>query len=387
MENIIETNDNIEVGKTKIYKSKPSSNRKKIVTAILSLTFASTLAAGGIIGYQLYNDPEFMPSDRTPESYAILIDEKVLEAGNFTVSYPQIENLLRKEYPNDKNSDFMPFVFSDSFIQFAEGKTEKNKIRNKYVNVEGETAQLIYSFKTMDYSSFPNMKRMEALDYLEIENYETALSQHMLANHNIVIDLYKCGLFKWCMEGYTSENDSNIKKDIQEEIISKSYMPYWDYINEATNDFDTTFYEKEDIQNFYYFYSVTPSDSDLETAYLMLNNYEMTESELENIILNLAKRKYPAIANSIEAGYQIDDWMYWHRAVYAEVFEVSMNTVSFYTSGALQDYAMSSTPMNTEYDFSRYLRGTDEYWSSPKAINEMAELARYIGQSFGKVPW
>ena len=101
----------------------------------------------------------------------------------------------------------------------------------------------------------------------------------------------------------------------------------------------------------------------------------------------LAKAKYPHLANAIDAGVTLEDITYGYKRDAAELLEVDANTIDMSAGGYSAALGSIKDPMMSTSQWASYIKGTPSFgWQFTKQANQQAtDIGMVLARAFGKV--
>jgi hypothetical protein len=101
----------------------------------------------------------------------------------------------------------------------------------------------------------------------------------------------------------------------------------------------------------------------------------------------LAKAKFPHLANAIDAGVTLEDVTYSYKRDAAQLLEVDANTIDMSTGGYSAALGSMKDPMMSTAEWSSYIKGTPAFgWQYTKQANDQAtDIGLTLARAFGKV--
>jgi len=101
----------------------------------------------------------------------------------------------------------------------------------------------------------------------------------------------------------------------------------------------------------------------------------------------LAKAKFPHLANAIDAGVTLEDITYGYRRDAAQLLEVDPNTIDMSAGGYSAALGSMNNPMMSTAEWAAYIKGTPEFgWQFTKQANQQAtDIGLTLARAFGKI--
>ena len=101
----------------------------------------------------------------------------------------------------------------------------------------------------------------------------------------------------------------------------------------------------------------------------------------------LAKAKFPHLANAIDAGVTLEDVTYGYKRDAAELLEVDANTIDMSAGGYSAALGSMKDPMMSTAEWASYIKGTPSFgWQFTKQANQQAtDIGLTLARAFGKV--
>jgi hypothetical protein len=101
----------------------------------------------------------------------------------------------------------------------------------------------------------------------------------------------------------------------------------------------------------------------------------------------LAKAKFPHLANAIDAGVTLEDITYGYKRDAAQLLEVDANTIDMSAGGYSAALGSMKDPMMSTAEWASYIKGTPEFgWQFTKQANQQAtDIGLTLARAFGKV--
>ena len=101
----------------------------------------------------------------------------------------------------------------------------------------------------------------------------------------------------------------------------------------------------------------------------------------------LAKAKYPHLANAIDAGVTLEDITYGYKRDAAQLLEVDPNTIDMSAGGYSAALGSTKDPMMSTAEWASYIKGTPSFgWQFTKQANDQAtDIGLSLARAFGKV--
>ena len=101
----------------------------------------------------------------------------------------------------------------------------------------------------------------------------------------------------------------------------------------------------------------------------------------------LAKAKFPHLANAIDAGVTLEDITYGYKRDAAELLEVDANTIDMSAAGYSAALGSMKDPMMSTAEWTSYIKGTPSFgWQYTKQANQQAtDIGLTLARAFGKV--
>jgi hypothetical protein len=101
----------------------------------------------------------------------------------------------------------------------------------------------------------------------------------------------------------------------------------------------------------------------------------------------LAKAKFPHLANAIDAGVTLEDITYGYKRDAAQLLEVDANTIDMSAGGYSAALGSMKDPMMSTAEWAAYIKGTPSFgWQFTKQANQQAtDVGLTLARAFGKV--
>ena len=101
----------------------------------------------------------------------------------------------------------------------------------------------------------------------------------------------------------------------------------------------------------------------------------------------LAKAKFPHLANAIDAGVTLEDITYGYKRDAAQLLEVDANTIDMSAGGYSAALGSMKDPMMSTAEWASYIKGTPSFgWQFTKQANQQAtDIGLTLARAFGKV--
>ena len=101
----------------------------------------------------------------------------------------------------------------------------------------------------------------------------------------------------------------------------------------------------------------------------------------------LAKAKFPHLANAIDAGVTLEDITYGYKRDAAQLLEVDPNTIDMSAGGYSAALGSMKDPMMSTAEWASYIKGTPSFgWQFTKQANDQAtDVGLSLARAFGKV--
>lgn len=199
------------------------TTEKKNKTSVKPILYIMGLTTAISALFILWYTPEVVPSSRTPESYALLLEDEVQNKYRQQISLGDIKEAA-KIYDVKADDKLLESIFTQEMLSHLIKDNNKANITFDSIQYNGTNADIYFKIKRKDYSSLMFTSLVASKDNIKSainSNQALSLLEELQKDSEqyIRVSLEKCGIL-WCL------NESN--SDYSPSLYSLNIYKYFD---------------------------------------------------------------------------------------------------------------------------------------------------------------